>query len=72
MDFGKRLSILRKERNLTQKQLAVELNVTERSVRAYENGDRHPDFVGLLYLADYFNVSLDYLVGRSEIREIAR
>ena len=72
MDFQKRLVALRKEKNLTQRALGKELNLTERSICAYETGTRHPDFNGLLCMADYFNVSLDYLVGRSEIREIAR
>ena len=62
MNFGQRLSALRKEKGYTQKSFAQELGVTERSIRAYENGTRHPDFNGLLALADYFNVSLDYLV----------
>ena len=72
MNFGQRLSALRKEKGYTQKGFAQELGVTERSIRAYENGTRHPDFNGLLALADYFNVSLDYLGGRSDHREIVR
>ena len=57
--------MLRKERGYTQKTFAQELSVTERCIRAYENETRHPDYFGLIALADYFNVSLDYLVGRS-------
>lgn len=72
MIFGQRLSELRKERGYTQKTFAQELGVTERCIRAYENGTRHPDFNGLITLADYFDVSLDYLVGRSDRREVAR
>lgn len=70
MNFGQRLSILRKEKGYTQKTFAQELGITERSIRAYENGTRRPDFNGLIALADYFNVSLDYLVGRSDHREL--
>ena len=61
--------MLRKERGYTQKTFAQELSVTERCIRAYENETRHPDYFGLIALADYFNVSLDYLVGRSDRRE---
>ena len=66
MTFGQRLGMLRKERGYTQKTFAQELSVTERCIRAYENETRHPDYFGLIALADYFNVSLDYLVGRSD------
>ena len=45
MTFGQRLSELRREKKFTQKVFAQELNVSERCVRAYENGTRHPDFV---------------------------
>ena len=64
MTFGQRLGMLRKERGYTQKTFAQELSVTERCIRAYENETRHPDYFGLIALADYFNVSLDYLVVR--------
>ena len=66
MTFGQRLGMLRKERGYTQKTFAQELSVTERCIRAYENETRHPDYFGLIALADYFDVSLDYLVGRSD------
>ena len=69
MTFRQRLGMLRKERGYTQKTFAQELSVTERCIRAYENEMRHPDYFGLIALADYFNVSLDYLVGRSDRRE---
>lgn len=72
MTFGQRLSELRKERGYTQKAFAQELYVTERCIRAYENETRHPDYNGLLALADYFDVSLDYLVGRSDHRTVIR
>ena len=68
MTFRQRLGMLRKERGYTQKTFAQELSVTERCIRAYENETRHPDYFGLIALADYFNVSLDYLVGRSDRR----
>ena len=49
--------------------MGVELGISCRAVQSYERGERYPDFKGLLRLADYFDVSLDYLAGRSESRE---
>lgn len=72
MTFGQRLSTLRKAQGYTQKAFAEKMNVSERCIRAYENETRHPDYNGLLALADYFDVSLDYLVGRSDHREVIR
>ena len=63
---------LRREKSMTQKELGELMGVGERSVRYYESGERHPDFKGLLFLADYFGVSLDYLVGRTDKREVNR
>ena len=47
-------------------------SVSRWAVHNYEAGKNHPDFNGLIALADYFNVSLDYLVGRSDHRDIVR
>ena len=66
MTFAERLVQLRKENNITQKQLAKELSVSEVGVQNYEGERRKPAFDVLIALADYFNVSLDYLVGRSD------
>lgn len=59
-----RIKQLRIEKNLTQEQLGKVLNVSGRSVGFYESGDRDPDTTTLGKLADYFNVSIDYLLGR--------
>ena len=61
-----RLIELRKKRHLTQKQVAEGLHITEVSVQNYESGRRKPNYDILIAIADYFDVSLDYLVGRSE------
>ncbi|MFZ5354551.1 MAG: helix-turn-helix domain-containing protein [Bacillota bacterium] len=66
-----RIRDLRKERNMTQAELAGFLMVSDRSVGFYETGERDPDTDTLRKLADYFGVSIDYLLGRSEIRETA-
>ena len=67
MTFSQRLIQLRKENNLTQKQLAAELNLSEVGIQNYEGERRKPAYDVLLALADYFNVSLDYLCGRSDV-----
>ncbi len=64
-----RLIKLRKERHLTQKLVAEGVNVTEIAIQNYEAGRRKPNYDILISLADYFDVSLDYLVGRSDIAE---
>lgn len=66
MTFSERLVQLRKEKNITQKQLANELNLSEVGIQNYEGERRKPAYDVLIALADYFDVSLDYLVGRSD------
>lgn len=61
-----KLYALRNDRKVTQKQLAEALGITIRTVTHYENGSREPNIATLTALADYFDVSLDYLVGRSD------
>ena len=66
--FSAVLKQLRQQRNVTQGELAAYLQVTPRTIRFYETGERKPDFDGLLALADYFSISLDQLVGRTNSR----
>jgi transcriptional regulator with XRE-family HTH domain len=63
------IKTLRIENGLTQKALSENLSMSERAMRHYEAGTREPEHKALIALADYFNVSLDWLVGRSEVRE---
>lgn len=63
-----RIRALRKEKNMTQAELAKVLKVSDRTVGFYETGDRDPDTETLKKLADFFAVSVDYLLGRSELR----
>lgn len=72
MSFEERLAELRREKGLTQKELGELFQVGERTVRYYEGGGRKPDFDGLIALADYFKVSIDYLVGRTDKRDVNR
>ena len=66
MNFSQRLIFLRKQHNITQKQLSIDLCLSEVGIQNYESERRKPAFDVLIALADYFDVSLDYLVGRSD------
>ncbi|MDB8790666.1 helix-turn-helix transcriptional regulator [Romboutsia sp. 1001216sp1] len=68
--FGKRLKTLRKDFKLTQAQLGKNLNLSQRTISGYENGLRFPDEQILNSIADYFDVSVDYLLGRTNIKNI--
>ena len=66
--FEKRLKKLREEKKLTQKDIAKYLGVSDRSVGYYENGQRMPPLDILEKIADYFDVSVDYLLGRTDMK----
>lgn len=66
MDFTKNLSDLRKEKRLNQKDLAVIINVSQSTICHWEKGDQEPSIDCLNKLADFFGVSVDYLLGRSD------
>ena len=68
MDFGKRLIELREELNLTREDLANKLNITYAALAKYETNKRFPDKDTLSKIADFFNVSVDYLLCRTNIR----
>ena len=61
-----RLKELRKKKGLSQLRLATELNTTQNTISRYETGEREPGIDELIKIADYFNVSVDYLIGRTE------
>lgn len=64
--FSDRLKQLRKQNSLTQKMLGQNLNLGESTISMYELGEREPNFETLELLADYFNVDIDYLLGKSD------
>ncbi len=64
--FYQRLRVIRKENNLTQKQTAEAIGTSEQNYQRYERGSQQPTLPTLIALADLFDVSLDYLVGRSD------
>lgn len=66
MDFGEKLYRLRIERGIYQKQLAAYLHVSVGTISNYENGVHSPDLKTLCKLANYFHVSADYLLDRTE------
>ncbi|MBQ9973994.1 MAG: helix-turn-helix transcriptional regulator [Oscillospiraceae bacterium] len=66
--FGERLKLLRQERKVQQKQLAELLGITVRGYQFYESESNEPSIKVLIALADFYGVSIDYLVGRSEER----
>lgn len=61
-----RLKELREARGLTQEELADLMGVVPRQYQRYERGEGEPKLAGWIFLADFYDVSLDYLVGRSE------
>lgn len=63
-----RIALLRKEKHLNQVGLAMKLNISQYMVSAYETGRHQPPMDILTELADFFNVSVDYLIGRSDVR----
>ena len=66
MGFSERLVTLRKERGFTQRQVWEGVGMSPLGYQRYEYGAREPAYQKLLALADFFNVSIDYLVGRSD------
>lgn len=64
--FTERLRHLRKSRNMNQEQLAEAIKVSKSTIAMYEQGRREPGFETQELLADFFNVDIDYLVGRSD------
>ncbi|WP_097025436.1 helix-turn-helix domain-containing protein [Clostridium peptidivorans] len=66
--FGDRLRELREEKQLTQEELGKLLNISRQAVSGYEAEGNEPNLQNLVKLADIFNVSLDYLLGRTKER----
>ena len=60
-----RLKELRKRRGISQLNLALDLNMNQNSISRYETGERQADYKTLIAFADYFNVSIDYILERT-------
>ena len=61
-----RLKELRKKKGISQLRLATDLNTTQNTISRYETGEREPGIDELIKIADYFNVSVDFLIGRTD------
>ena len=62
--FSERFRELRKEKNMSQREIAAALHMSNSAVAMYETGKRQPDLEALEQIADFFNVDMDYLLGR--------
>ena len=67
MTFGERLKFLRENKKMYQSELADKLGLAPSTISMYERGDRDPDTSTLTKIAEIFNVSTDYLLGRTDI-----
>lgn len=70
MDLCQRFDELMTERGLNNLRLSKEIGVGDRLIGAWRKGEKRPGLENLVLLAEFFEVSLDYLVGRSDVREI--
>ena len=61
-----RLKEIRKKKGISQLKLAMDLHMNQNTVSRYETGEREPGINELIKIADYFNVSVDYLIGRTD------
>ncbi len=67
-----RLKELRKKKHLSQLKMAMDLHMNQNSISRYENMERQADYATLIKIADYFDVSIDYLLGRTDNPRINR
>lgn len=72
MIFNERLIMLRKEHKLTQDKAAKELNIPMRTYQGLEADGAKTHYDTLIKIADYYNVSVDWLMGRTDKREVNR
>lgn len=63
------LKKIRKEKGISQLKLALDLNMSQNTISRYETGEREPGIAELIKIADYFDVSIDYLVGRYDTKK---
>ncbi|MGN0524262.1 MAG: helix-turn-helix domain-containing protein [Eubacterium sp.] len=67
-----RLKELRKEKGISQLKLALDLSMNQNTISRYETGEREADYKTLIKIADYFDVSIDYLLERTDCKEVNR
>lgn len=66
--MANRIKQLRGENRMTQVQLSMELDISQETVSAYEKEKHYPSFAQLCKMSELFHVSIDYLMGRSDVR----
>lgn len=67
--IGENIKRMRRERNLTQEEMSAHLGISFQSISKWERGDGYPDITMLPALANYFGISIDQLLGMSEIEK---
>ena len=67
-----RIKELRRQKGISQVKMAMDLNTNQNTISRYETGEREPGIAELIRIADYFGVSIDYLVGRSSNPEFKK
>jgi len=71
-NFAERIKALRLDNGMTQAALGKVIGVRQDAISVYESGQHYPEMRNLIILADFFGVSIDYLVGRTDNPEINR
>lgn len=72
MDFSQRIVTIRKQHKMTQEKVGELVNMSQRSVANWESGERCPSIPTLIELSEKFNVSIDYMLGCSDVPEKAK
>ncbi|WP_171683262.1 helix-turn-helix domain-containing protein [Paenibacillus planticolens] len=68
MKYGDRIALLREKRGLTQEELSNKIGISRASLSHYETSRREPDYETINKIATFFNVSIDYLLGRTNLQ----
>ena len=67
--IGSRIAELRESRNMTQLSLSLKVGLTQESISAIETGKTTPKLITLMHIADFFGCSLDYIIGKTDIKK---
>jgi len=68
--IGSRIAELRESRNMTQLSLSLKIGLTQESISAIETGKTTPKLITLMHIADFFGCSLDYIIGKTDIKKL--
>ena len=71
-DILMRLKEIRRSKRLTQVKVGIDLSMSQNTVSRYENGEREPGILELIKFADYYDVSVDYILERTDRPEVNR